>query len=200
MNGSETAADTNEAIMQATYRALCKHGYPATSISRIADEFSKSKSLLYYHYEDKEELLEDFLRYLLEQFESELEEIDDEEPYDHLLAVVEFLLPSEMDGEQLRFRRALLEIRSQAPYHETYHEQLERTDDIVISELVSAIERGIEAGVFRRVNSRRTAEFIYSTAHGAVGRGVTLDDPEVIRENREVIVDYIDSQLRRYAR
>lgn len=199
MNGSETPGDTNEAIMQATYRALCEHGYAGTSISRIADEFPKSKSLLYYHYEDKEELLEDFLRYLLERFESELEGIDDEEPYDHLLAVVEFLLPRGMDDEQLRFRRALLEIRSQAPYHETYHGQLERTDEHVIAELVRAIERGIEDGQFRPVNARRTAEFVYTTAHGAIGRGVTLDDLAVVEAVRESILDYVDSHLRRDA-
>lgn len=199
MSGSGPAGDTNEAIMQATYRALCKHGYPATSISKIAQEFEKSKSLLYYHYEDKEQLLEDFLRYLLDRFESELAGIDDEGPYDHLLAVVEFLVPADLGDEQLRFRRALLEIRSQAPYHATYHDQLERTDELVIAELVRAIERGIEAEEFRAVNARRTAEFIYTTAHGAIGRGVTLDDADVVREIREAIVEYVDSQLRRYA-
>jgi hypothetical protein len=49
------------------------------------------------------------------------------------------------------------------------------------------------------VNARETAEFLYSTAHGAVGRGVTLDDLDVVGTNRESIVDYVDSQLRRYA-
>lgn len=189
----------NEAIMQATYRALGKHGYPATSINRIADEFEKSKSLLYYHYEDKEDLFEDFLRYLLDRYETKLKADTDEEPRDHLVDIVDRMIPPDMDDEELRFRRAILEMRSQAPYNEVYHEQFKRSDDLALSELATTIERGIESGAFRAVNSKETADFIYSMVYGALERGVTLDDPEVIRRSRDAIVNYIESQLVKFS-
>ncbi|MFT4890043.1 MAG: AcrR family transcriptional regulator [Halobacteriales archaeon] len=198
MTDAETPETTEGAIMHATHRALCKHGYPETSISNIADEFEKSRSLLYYHYDDKESLLEDFLRFLLDRFEAELDEIEDDDPYDHLMTIVDRLLPPEMDDEQVGFRRAILELRSQAPYHEGYHEQLERSDELIVSELIRAIENGIDDGQFRAVNSERVAEYVYSTALGAVERGVTLEDPDVIRQNRAALEDYIESQLRKY--
>ncbi|PSP70021.1 TetR/AcrR family transcriptional regulator, partial [Halobacteriales archaeon QH_9_66_26] len=60
--------DTQAAIMDATYRALCEHGYADLTIQTIADEFDKSKSLLYYHYDTKDEILIGLLDYLLGQF------------------------------------------------------------------------------------------------------------------------------------
>jgi AcrR family transcriptional regulator len=199
MKDTDGEPATTDAIMQATYRALCEHGYPETSISKIADEFEKSKSLLYYHYEDKEELLEDFLGYLLEQIETDLDSIEAGTPEEELLAVIERLLPADIDDERMRFMRALLEIRSQAPYHEAYHEQFTRTDDLILSTLVDVIERGIETEDFRAVNSEEMADFLYSTAWGATERGVTLEDTAVIHRNRQAIESYVESQLLRYA-
>jgi AcrR family transcriptional regulator len=63
-------ADTREAIMQATYRALRAHGYARLTIQRIGDEFPKSKSLLYHHYDGKDDLLLEFLSYMLDWRES----------------------------------------------------------------------------------------------------------------------------------
>jgi AcrR family transcriptional regulator len=198
MTDAESPETTEEAIMHATYRALCKHGYPETSISNIADEFEKSRSLLYYHYDDKESLLEDFLQFLLDRFEAEQADIEDDDPVEHLMEILDRLLPPEMDDEQMGFRRAILELRSQAPYHEGYREHLERSDELIVSELVRAIERGIDDGQFRAVNSERVAEYVYSTALGAIERGVTLEDPDVIRQTRAALEDYVDSQLRKY--
>jgi AcrR family transcriptional regulator len=198
MSGNESDDPTRE-IMEATYRALCEHGYAATSISKIADEFAKSKSLLYYHYEDKEDLLEDFLSFLLDEFETEVATIEEKEPAERLAAVLDLLVPSEIDDEEMHFRRAVLEIRAQAPYHETYREQIKRSDELILGEIIDAIERGIDSGAFRPVNARQVAEFIYSTAYGAIERGVTLEDQSVLKDGRQAIDDYVDSQVRSYA-
>jgi len=199
MSDSTDAESVTEEIMLATYRALCTHGYPNTSIAKIADEFEKSKSLLYYHYDDKEDLLEDFLAFLLDRLETRLDEVDRDDPEEHLLAIIDLLLPPEMDDEDGQFRRAVLEMRSQAPYHEGYRAQFERSDELFLTELVSVVERGIEAEEFRPVNAEEAAEFIFSAANGAVERGVTLGDTDVIERNREIIRGYVESQLLRYA-
>lgn len=198
MTGDETD-DSSREIMEATYRALCEHGYAATSISKIADEFDKSKSLLYYHYEDKEDLLEDFLGFLLDEFETKVASIEKKEPRERLAAVIDLLVPSNVNEEDMHFRRAVLEIRAQAPYHETYQKQIERSDDLILGEIIDAIELGIDSGAFRSVNARKVAEFIYSTAYGAIERGVTLDDKSVLTDGRQAIDDYVDSQLRSYS-
>jgi AcrR family transcriptional regulator len=196
MTSGHESDRTTEKIMEATYQALCEHGYPATSISKIADEFEKSKSLLYYHYEDKEELLTDFLRYLLDQLEAELAPAEGKNPTERLVAILDRLCPREVNDEGMHFRRALLEIRSQAPYREAYQEQFERSDDLILGEITDAIEDGIDGGVFRAVDAQQTAEFIYSTVHGTIELGVTLEDTTIFDRNRAMIDEYIDSHLR----
>lgn len=197
MAGSQ---DTTAAIMEATYRALCEHGYPETSISKIADEFEKSQSLLYYHYEDKEELLEDFLEYLLDRLESELADVQPGDPREELLTVVEKLLPADIDTEEMRFRRALLEIRSQAPYNETYQEQFRRSDELIRSKLIEILERGIEVGAFRPVNTAEVADFVYSATLGAAERGVTLEEGTIVDRNGQAIESYLESRIVNHAR
>jgi len=198
MSESNDDAETTDEIMLATYRALSQHGYSATTISKIADEFDKSKSLIYYHYEDKEELLEAFLKYLLDELESDLAASERADPKSHLLEIVDLLLPSDLDDERFRFLRALLELRAQAPYHESYRDQFERSDELVVSLLVEAIEWGIEEDVFRAVNSHEVAEFVYSVAYGAIERGVTVDDPAVLHDNRAYIESYLETTLFKY--
>lgn len=195
MTDSDAEEPTEEAIMRATYRALSTHGYPALSISKIDDEFEKSKALLYHHYDDKEDLLEHFLEYLLDQFDAELASINAEDPTENLHAVLDRLLPPDVDEEQMRFRCALLEIRSQAPHNEEFHRQFRRTDDLVLSELVSVIERGIDDGQFRDVDAGETAEFVYSTAYGVIERAATLEDAGLMARGRRALDEYVAASL-----
>jgi len=189
------AEHTDEAIMEATYQALCKHGYPATSISKIADEFNKSTSLLYYHYENKENLFEDLLRHLLAQVEEQLLDLDRHDPYKYLMAVIDRLLPTQVDNNQFRIQRALLELRSQAPYMDAYHKQFQRLDKLVLSEFTTTIETGIEQGVFQETDPNQTAEFMYSTVYGALERGVTLEDASLLQQNQQTLEEYVKSSM-----
>jgi AcrR family transcriptional regulator len=195
MSESEAAADTEEAIMEAMYSALCKHGYAGTTISAIADEFEKSKSLLYYHYEDKEALLNDFLRFMLGEIETSLDDADAETPRERLYAIIDLLLPPDLTEEEIQFRRALLETRANAPHSSTYHDQFEHSDEVILTRMTESIEYGIEAGDFEPVDPEETAEFIYATIYGGLERGVTLDDDEVLERTRAALENYLDSTL-----
>lgn len=195
MGAQSRSEETTEAIMRATYRALCEHGYPDTSISKIAEEFDKSRGLLYYHYEDKDDLLTDFLRYLLERLDTDVVEETDDDPYDQLVALVDRGLPEQLNDDDLRFRRAFFEIRSQAPHSTAYRDLIEQNDDLLRSKLANAIDRGIEAGDFRAVDVDRTADFILSAMYGGMERGATLEDRDLIRRNRDELLSYVDRHL-----
>jgi AcrR family transcriptional regulator len=190
----ETATD--EAIMAATYRALCAHGYAGTSISRIAEEFPKSKSLLYYHYEDKDELLADFLEFLLDQLEADLQADRPDGPESRFDDLLDKLVPTGMDEDHLQFFQALIEMRAQAPHSETFRQQFERTDDVIVGELTETIEAGIEQGVFRNVDAAQTAEFIHATVYGMLVRSVPIDDEAVLEATRTELDSYVDRHLR----
>lgn len=188
------SADTHDAIRAATYRALSEHGYSDTTIQHIADEFEKSKSLLYYHYENKDELLAEFMRHLLDCLAEELT-VEEDDPYAELRTLVDRLVPVPMDEADRQFRRILLEIRARAPYDETYRDQFRRSDELVRRAFADVIARGIEEGRFRETDPEQAAEFIQTALLGAMERGVTLNDPEAVARTRRTLLEYLERYL-----
>lgn len=188
-------ADVQAAIRDATYRALCRHGYHETTIQHIADEFQKSKSLLYYHYENKHQLLTDFLRHLLEDLAERLT-VAGEDPYEDLLTLLDHLVPVPMDDDEAQFRRVLLEIRAAAPHDESHRELVRRSDTIIRSAFADVIRRGVDVGRFdSAVDPDEAAEFVHTTLLGTMIRGVSLDDPETVARTRSTLVTYLDRYL-----
>jgi len=119
---SETDDPLKAEIMRATYRALIEQGYSELTIQGIADEFLKSKSLLYYHYDGKDDLIASFLGFATDRFRREIEiEIDD--PEAQLRALVDQLVPESLDDDEYRVQVALLELRSETPHNEQFRQQ-----------------------------------------------------------------------------
>ncbi|WP_246045604.1 TetR/AcrR family transcriptional regulator [Halorussus ruber] len=190
------ADDTRTAIMRATYLALRKHGYADLTIQRIGDEFDKSKSLLYHHYDSKDELLVDFLGYMLEEFKSDVpvEECDDAR--DHLRALLDHVVPPTLDAERFEFTSAMMELRAQAPHDEAYRDQFTRTDRFFRQRIADVVRDGVEEGVFRDVNPEQTAAMLVTVINGSMLERVTTDSPEdVMRATRQELEECIDAQL-----
>src|SRR5699024_5485719 len=180
---------SQEAIMQATYRALCNCGAADFTIQAVADEFAKSKSLIFYHYDTREDLLSAFLVYLIDRFEEQVAETDIEDADEELDGLIDALLFGPDDNED--FQTAMFELRSQAPFNETYREQF-RTNRSHTHELFEGvIERGIEDGVFTEVDASRIATLILTTIDGARTQLVVYGDDEILGSGRELI----DAQL-----
>jgi AcrR family transcriptional regulator len=192
---SSRDTDTQTAIMEATYRALCEHGYADLTIDTINAEFEKSKSLLYYHYDDKDEILLNLLGYLLDQFAVEEAVDPNDDPDIQLRTFVEWLLPWSIDGDGQEFQIALLELRSQALSNDAYSEQFTRADALLKGAIVDLIEKGIEEGSFRAVDADRTAEHVLSTINGAMVRRHTAEDESAVRTTRKGLEEYIESYL-----
>ncbi|EMA58211.1 TetR/AcrR family transcriptional regulator [Halorubrum lipolyticum] len=134
-------------IMRATYRALVERGYNDLTVQAIADEFPKSKSLLYYHYDGKDDLLASFLGFATDRFRREIEvEIDD--PEAQLRALVDRLVPESLDDDEYRVQVALLELRSETPHNDRFREQYAVVDDTLKSVIADVLRRGVESGAF----------------------------------------------------
>ena len=170
------AAETREAIMEATFEALVRHGYADLTIQTIADEFEKSKSLLYYHYDTKEDLLVDFLRYVTDGFAKEVEPLPDGDPEAHLQAIIDLLVPRELDDMEQGRRTAVLELRLQAPYHEAYAERFAALDAELERRFRTVLEQGVEDGVFD-VDPATGAHLLTTLANGEMLRVVTGGTP-----------------------
>ena len=185
----EDPTDTREAIMKATYHALCEHGYAGLTIARIAEDFEKSKSLLYHHYDSKDELLLDFLSFMLEEFQLAVPAGESNRPEARLEAMFELALAPEDWDEGLKFTRAMTELRAQAAHDERFREHFVDHDRVFREALVETIEEGIDDGTFREVDAEQAAAFIFATLAGGMNQLATA------RAGHE---DAIRDELERY--
>ena len=187
--GRDSAAD--EEILEAVDRALRKHGYAELTMQDIADECSKSKSLLHYHFDTKEDLLIAFLDDLLDSYEQRLECRTNDPPAERMM---EFLArfvfaPGQEDREA--FHLALLEMRSQGAFNDRIRERLVRSDRLLRATVIDILEDGIEAGVFEPVDPERTAALLVATLDGARTRQITLGE-ENDSYTRTVVEELLD--------
>lgn len=192
----ETASqtETQAAIRDATYRALCEHGYADLTIQKIADEFPKSKSLLYYHYENKDEILVDLLEYVLDQY-TVYDAIDkDNSPEEQLWTFIDDSLPESPDEEQRESQMALFELRSRALSEEAYREQITRIDRLTHDTLAGILRAGINDGTFRAVDVEETVEILVSMITGAMLRRATTSE-NITTQTRAAVTQFINSQL-----
>ena len=195
----EDPDDTREEIMKATYDALCAHGYADLTIQRISDEFPKSKSLIYHHYDSKDDLLLEFLEFVLDRFEASVPQQEYDTAAERLQAVLDHVLPTHPDEERYEFMSAMIELRAQATHDPAYHAHYTRSTQFFHDQFVTIIEQGIEEGVFRDVDPDRTATLLLTTIQGAMLQRVTSDVEEQIESLRAELQAYIETQLLRDA-
>lgn len=169
--------DSENQIMEATYRAFCEHGYADLSIQKIADEFEKGKSLIYYHFDDKEDLMLSFLDYMMEKAEINGRETDPAEQIDMMLDKALGI----DDEEQWQFQKAFQEFRIQSQHNEKFQEKFQEADEAFldkISDIMSAT--GAE-------NPEVAAEIFLSMVEGSISRKVSTGDREGLEELKEDI-------------
>jgi AcrR family transcriptional regulator len=72
--------NTHTEILRATFRVLCERGYTGVTISRIAARTDVAKSVVYYHYEDKDDIIQTLLDQVLAELLSEYFRDSDDDP------------------------------------------------------------------------------------------------------------------------
>jgi len=183
---------SREEILAATYQALHEYGYSDLTIQRIGDQFDKSTSLLYYHYENKDELVLETLEFLLDSFEAQFTANDITEPREHLETFVEQMRSS--SGEQ-RHLETLLELRARAIHDERYRRHFNRSDRIFENYLSDVIAAGVESGEFRDVDPDAVAAALVMFFNGIVLRRSTNDDEEKTSRATAEITAYLEHRL-----
>lgn len=180
--------DSKNKIMEATYKALCKHGYADLSVQNIADEFDKGKSLIYYHYDNKEELMLAFLDFMGEHVRKNHNELDGVAPEKRLDKLLDMTLGVE-DDEMWEFHRAFLELRAQVPKSLEFVESFEEIDDL-ISENIREILDELNVD-----EPEIMAEILVSAIEGSVIRKVSTDDREGLKELKTNIKDIVEQHI-----
>ena len=201
--------EPREAVLRATYRALCTHGYANLTMQDIADEAGLSKAALHYHYDTKRDLLTAFLDSLASWYEGRLEELSGDDAAEKLHALFDECLPvgddtdtdvgddtdtdADADIDYPAFHTAMLEVKAQAPYEEAYRERLTAVDDVVCERVRELVADGVDDGTFRPVDPDATATLVVDVLVGAHTRHVAVDHS--LAETRDLLDAYVDDHL-----
>jgi len=186
---------TREAIMQATYRALRDHGYAGLTIQKIGDEFPKSKSLLYHHYDGKDELLVDFLESMLDRLETDIPGEPSDDAYEQLTKILDHVIAPTEDAERRSFTAALIELRGQAAHNPAFRDHFTRSDRFFRDRLADIIRRGVEDGTFRTVDAESVAALLLTVINGAMLVASTTDSGGELQAVRRELHQYLEQRL-----
>jgi AcrR family transcriptional regulator len=181
--------------MRGTYEALCEHGYTELTAQDIADRTDKSKSLLFYHYDSKEDLLADFLEFLFERFDERVAETRDLPPVERLATFVDWFLYGPEENDRQSFHVAMLELRTQAPYNEAFRVKLRKGDDQLREVLEEILREGLEAGEFNAHDPEETAALLIAAFDGARIRQLTIGRDEYLEEVRAATAAWVFEDL-----
>lgn len=177
--------DSDNEIMQATYDALVEYGYADLTIEKIADKSSMGKSAIYYHYDDKEDLMISFLDHMISSLDKEMEAINNDSPDDKLDSFLDLMLGLE-DDEMWEFHKALSELELKAYHSENFSEKFQELDREVLrilEELIS--ETGAE-------DPENRAEMVLCAVQGALNRKIRSNDPEDLPELKQHLKNLLD--------
>jgi AcrR family transcriptional regulator len=177
--------ESKEGMMEATFRALSEQGYADLSIQNIADESDKAKSAIYYHFDDKEDLLLEFMEFLKENIEEMHEGLDGMPPEQKMEELLDMTLGIK-DEERWMVQRALLDLKAQAPRNELFAAKFREIDEMVL-ENIEEILMELDAD-----EPEMAAEIFVSCIEGAVNRKVAAGDRQGLEKLKNWIRNMLD--------
>ncbi|WP_225336455.1 TetR/AcrR family transcriptional regulator [Halomicrobium urmianum] len=160
-------------ILEATYRALCEHGYDDLTLRDVAAEADRSKASIHYHYESKDQLFVALLEYLSERFVEQVTAADGDTPRERLDVLFGVLLGA--DASEKSLRTAMFEVAVRAPHDDAIRERLAAFDDLLFERFRAIVAAGVEAGEFdERIDPDVAAETLVAGVLGALVRQVVV--------------------------
>ncbi|WP_158057929.1 TetR/AcrR family transcriptional regulator [Halorussus halophilus] len=191
--------DTREEIMEATFRALSKHGYSNLRMRDIGEEMEMTRQVIHYHYDGKYDLMSHFLEYIIEQYEGSVEIDGDAPPREELDVRIHRCLfgPEFEDFSHWDRMKVYHELFTHAQNDERHREIFNEHYGRIRGSITEVVEDGIEQGVFRDVDAERMGQMITDLIHAARGRKLSLDQEDAPEQTWRSIDEFIlDSLVR----
>lgn len=191
-------SSSKEEIFRATYLAQIEHGFADLSIQQIADRVSLSKSTIYHHFDDKEHLLMEYARELLDWYIDALLFQPAGDPIENLEQSLDLVFLGETEaGLKLDDVRppgldcVYIGLRMQAARDPAVREYFDSVDRMARDRLAKLIEQGIEEGTLEDADPERVAATLYVFLEGALLLRSTETDADWLGMVREVIDSYL---------
>jgi TetR/AcrR family transcriptional repressor of bet genes len=154
-------------LIQATIKCISKKGIGSTTLGDVAQEAGLSQGIVNLHFNSKENLLNETLQYLAEDYKSQFDsalEKSGPEAADKLLAMMEMdFKPSVCDRQKLAVWFAFWGEVKAVPTYQKMCEAWDRSYDEAIVALCQAI---IEQGGYRHVTAQTVTDALSSMTDG----------------------------------
>lgn len=125
-------------------QVLLDHGYDGFTFSILADRMDVSRAALYKYYENKEELITDFMIYEMEEFLHELKEIEKLNGFENQFDFIMNLIFKKTEIHHLI--KAAVQVQAKLEYSNENKEKLEKLPLEMYNYLNSFILKGKEEG------------------------------------------------------
>ncbi|SDK59007.1 TetR/AcrR family transcriptional regulator [Natronorubrum texcoconense] len=195
--GKVTSKDTEEVIMEATFRAISKHGYADLRMRDIGEEMEMTRQVIHYHFDGKYDLLSSFLEYIIDQYEGSVDVDEDADPQAELAVRIDQCLFGPEFGEFDHWDRMKVfhELYSHAQNDEQHREIFNSHYEGMRDSIVEVVEKGMEEGVFHTVDAERMGQLITDVIHAARGRKISLGHDNAPEDARRAIDEFILDSL-----
>jgi AcrR family transcriptional regulator len=189
--------DTREAIMEATFRAISKHGYANLRMRDIGDEMDKTRQVIHYHFDGKYDLLSHFLEYVIDQYEGSVEVDPDAPPRAELDARIDQCLfgPDFDDFSHWDRMKVYHELFTHAQNDDQHRAIFNDHYERIRLSITAVVEKGMEQGVFREVDAARMGQLVTDVIHAARGRKLSLGHDDAPEEARRAIDEFVLDSL-----
>lgn len=192
-----SSEETREAIMEATFRALSKHGYADLRMRDIGDEFEMTRPVIHYHYNSKHELISSFLEHIITQYKNDVAVGDSDDQWERLrIRIDQCMFGPDIDGFDHWERMTVYhELFSQAQHNDAHRELFNEHYEGMVVGLAAVIEDGIEDGTFAAVDAMEFSQLLTDIIHSARARRISLGQTDAPERARAAIDTFVLPRL-----
>lgn len=192
-----TSKDTREVIMEATFRALSKHGYSDLRMRDIGEEMELTRQVIHYHYDGKYDLMASFLEYITEQYEGSVEVDRDVPPCEELNIRIRQCLfgPGFEEFDHWERMKVYHELFTHAQNDERHREIFDEHHQRLRGSITQVVAEGIEQGDFRDTDPERTGQLITDVIHAARERKLSLGHDDAPEQALQAIEEFVIDSL-----
>lgn len=188
-----SSEETREAIMEATFRALSKHGYTDLRMRDIGDEFEMTRPVIHYHYNSKHELISSFLEYVIAQYKNDVALDGSDDHWERLqIRIDQCMFGPDIAGfDHWERMKVYHELFSQAQHNETHRELFNEHYERMVIGLADVIRDGIEQGTFADVDAMELSQILTDIIHSARARRISLGQKDAPEQARAAIDTFV---------
>ncbi|MFC4989028.1 TetR/AcrR family transcriptional regulator [Saliphagus infecundisoli] len=192
-----SAKDTEDVIMEATFRALSEHGYTDFRMRDIGEEMDLTRQVIHYHFDGKHDLMSSFLEYVIDQYEGSVEVEEDADPRTELDARIDQCLfgPEFEEFGHWDRMKVYHELYTYAQNDDDHRALFDDHYDRIRGSVVEVVERGIEEGEFRAVDAELMGQLLTDVIHAARGRRIALGHEDAPEQARRAIDEFVLDSL-----